>query len=175
METRNIKKQSALVAKEKQGETFHKLAQLYITQDSQKPEIQPKKKGNNNMKTSTKDLYEKQVSGHTIDEISAETGIGKWALYKRFQRLKDLESTQENNSKDDTIDENIISSTDESQIGKSKGSDRTYAVLVFATILVTFLLYRKYNSNKLFMETKQIPNTFLFFPLFVSGKESFFQ
>ena len=106
------------------------------------------------MKASTKDLHEKYVSGHTIDEISTETGIGTWALYKRFQRMQKAESTQEDDLEDNTIQENIISNTNKSQIGKNKWSDRMSAVLVLAAILVAFFLYRKYNSNKLSKETK---------------------
>lgn len=65
------------------------------------------------MKHSTEDLYEKYISGHEINEISQETGISKWALYKRFQRMQNSESPQENNSEKDTFQE-VISIADES-------------------------------------------------------------
>lgn len=105
------------------------------------------------MKYSTKDLHEKFVLGHTINEISDETGIGRWAIYKRFQRLKCMKSTQENNSEHTTINENIISNT-KPQIGKNKWSNRMFGVLVFAIIFVAFFLYREYNYKKIKDSTK---------------------
>ena len=99
------------------------------------------------MKLSTKDLHDKYVSEHKINEISKETGISIWALYKRFQRMQNSESPQENNSEDDVIQENIIANSNESQTRTNRWSDAISAVLVLVTILGGFFLYRKYNSK----------------------------
>ena len=99
------------------------------------------------MKYSTEDLHEKYVSGYKIDEISQETGISRWALYKRFQRIKNSESLQENNSEDNVIQENIISNTKKFQTRTNKLLDTISVMLVFAAILIGFFLYRKYNPE----------------------------
>ena len=101
------------------------------------------------MKPSTEDLHEKRISGYSVDEMSKETGISIWALYKRFQRMQSAESTQENNSEDDTIQKNIIANTNELQTRTSKWPDAISTVFVFVAILAIFFLYRKYNSKKI--------------------------
>lgn len=106
------------------------------------------------MKPSTEDLHKKHISGYTINEISQETGISRWALYKRFQRMKNSESTQENNSEEDTILKNIISNTNEFQTRINKWSDTILAILFLASIFVVFFLYRKYNSEKIRKSTE---------------------
>ncbi len=106
------------------------------------------------MKSSTEDLHEKHISGYTINEISQETGISRWTLYKRFQRMKNSESTQENNSEEDTILKNIISNTNEFQTRINKWSDTILAILYLASIFVVFFLYRKYNSEKIRKSTE---------------------
>jgi len=106
------------------------------------------------MKHSTKDLHEKYVSGYSINEISQETGISVWALYKRFQRMKNSEPPQENNSEDDTIQENIVSNTKKFQTKTDKLPDAILAILFLASIFAGFFLYRKYYSEKPYRETK---------------------
>ena len=108
------------------------------------------------MKPSTEDLYEKYVSGYPIYKISAETGIGIWALYKRFQRLKamELKPSQESNSEDDAIQEDTIPIANESQNRANKWLDAMSALLIFATVIAGFFLYRKYCSEKPYKKTK---------------------
>ena len=106
------------------------------------------------MKTSTEDLYEKYLLGHTIDEISKETGINRWALYKRFQRMQKAELSQGNNFEDNVTQKNIISIPEELQTKTSKWSDVMFAVMILTTIITGFFLYRKYYSEKPFKETK---------------------
>jgi len=106
------------------------------------------------MKPSTEDLYEKYVSGHKINEISKETGISRWALHKRFQRMQNSESTQENNSEDNAIPEDVIPIADKLQNRANKWSDAMPALLIFAIVIAGFFLYRKYYSEKPCKETK---------------------
>jgi len=99
------------------------------------------------MKYSTEDLYEKYVSGHTINEISKETGIGIWALYKRFQRMGITELSEEDDFGDNMILENSVVNTDEFQTRTNRWPNKISAVLIFAAILVGFFLYRKQDSK----------------------------
>ncbi len=106
------------------------------------------------MKPSTEDLHEKYLSGYTLDEISQNTGIGKWALYKRFQRMKKIESSQGNDFEDDVNQENIISIPDKSQTKTSKWTCAVCSLLILATVVMGFFLYRKYHTVKPSEETK---------------------
>ena len=88
-------------------------------------------------KISTEELYQQWLDGKSIHDLNQETGIGKWALYKRFQR-HDVQSPA-----DVQFDENDIAIT-----GKSNGIWILIALLIIGAILFGYWIYHKLKERK---------------------------
>ena len=97
------------------------------------------------MRHLTNDLYERYCSGDTVNEISDDTGISTDALYKRFQRMQKL---SQDKSTDIKPKENPTPGKDKPQPDASKWKEGITALMVFASVIIGFFMYRKYFSQR---------------------------
>ncbi|MDH5463955.1 MAG: hypothetical protein OEW49_06565 [Nitrosopumilus sp.] len=93
------------------------------------------------MKYSTEELQQRRDSGQSIDEISQETGLSNWAIYKRFQRLKSEIQEESDELPETTANENIALEP------KTNWTEVTLAFGAMATVVAGILLYRKLKQD----------------------------
>ena len=113
---------------------------------------------NDGILLSTEELYHRYLSGEKVKDISIKTGLSKWTIYKRFQRLRKTRQqmiTQAGTQNDDAKE---MESTEQT-ILESENSDWEENILAgilsFMTVFLGIFLYRKYDEE-IMIELKKI-------------------
>ena len=101
---------------------------------------------------STEELYQQYLNGKSIEELSNETGKGKWALYKRFERLR----SRQEESEDAVLYHNVEEIYPEVP-NKSDGRGILIAFAIIAIILLGYWIYEKFHNRiKPYTDNKKI-------------------
>jgi len=90
------------------------------------------------------EIHKRWLDGQSIHDISKQTGLGKWAIYKRLQRLQKLQEPQQVQKPDNLSEMPPIPE-------QEPKTDWTKAFAVFGaiiTIVLGVLAYRKLQAPK---------------------------
>jgi hypothetical protein len=92
------------------------------------------------IKITIEELYQQYLNGKSIEQLSKETGMSKWALYKAFQRLKiSQEEVQAIEEKD-----NVVSTPQQ----PNRVKQFLEALAVIGSILTIYFLYMEFKKRK---------------------------
>jgi len=99
---------------------------------------------------STEELYNRYLSGEKVKDISIQTGLSKWTIYKRFQRLRKIQQQMQVNAQNEDAEETEDTEHTSLQLQPENTDweeDVTAALLSFVMIFLGVFLYRKYNGE----------------------------
>ncbi|MDH5463115.1 MAG: LPXTG cell wall anchor domain-containing protein [Nitrosopumilus sp.] len=105
------------------------------------------------MRYSTEELQQRLDSGQSIGEISKETGLSNWTLYKRFQRLKP--DTQNYSDKELP---RIATGQNATTRPKTSLAEMILVFGALATIIGIFLYKRRQNEDDRELGHSQMSN-----------------